>query len=239
VTSVRSTDRNGDGIADSRSTETATYDAQDRMLTDVYEFDADADGVTEDRMAYRLEYSATGRTRRSVQEYQYGPGAAIQRSEQSHEFDAEDNLIRSATTIDDDDDGDVDFGYSLSLTYRADGRLQGTVQWPDYDGNGVLESRIETNYLYDSADTLRTVIRRTIYPDYEAGEGVSIGVPTTRTEYGADGELLSTSTGFDFDGDQVAEQLETRTIATHALIGDGAQVLTREYLSGDAAVSAF
>ncbi len=237
--SVQSVDNNGDGIADSRATAAATYDPQGRMLSNAYEFDGNLDGVADSRWAFHYEYSGTGRAQRTVQEYEEDFGAIRQRYVFTYEFDMANDLVRSASEFDDDGDGIIDSRQSVTFTHRVDGRLLGTVRLPDYDGDGVTESPTEETYLYDAAGTRRTVVRRTVYTGYVTGPGVRIGIPTTRTEYGADGELLSSARGFDFDGDLIPERVESRTTVTHALVADGVLLLAREFMVGGGVTAQF
>lgn len=235
---ISSVDNLADGVVDAKAITRATYDTQERMTSLRYEFDEHADGVVDFGRVERFDYSRTGGTERFVYEDDSDLDGDIDfRYVQTTEYDAAGNAIRLEYGSDFDGDGVIEWRDRTDNVFRPDRRLQSSVSSVDSDGDGIFAPGTREQHEYDAAGTRRRVTRRVIDPGGSGGPGVSIGVFVSRSEYGPDGELQSSVTGFDFDNDDTPDSAETTLTTTYTVVSDGVLLLAREYFSFGGALS--
>ena len=143
------------------STETITYDAQDRPLSVQENYDINGDSIVERYRTVQYQYDGTNGKLHSKDERIYigpPPGGALQSSALiEYEYDANNRLIE----IEEHTDSDGDFvpeEYEYEIySYAPNGRITSVTE-EDYDGDGNIERREISTLSYNAENKLVSAV---------------------------------------------------------------------------------
>ena len=139
-------DINNDGVIDSRSTESFSYDAAGNELSAVDERDNDGDGTANSTRATSSSYDTSGNVLTRTEERDFnGDNVFESRETMTFTYDAIGNVL---TRVQVTGSNSPTAGARRVLTneYGPSGALQRATTTTDFDGDGVVDSTAITTY---------------------------------------------------------------------------------------------
>jgi hypothetical protein len=156
---MEESDFNNDGIIDSKTTITKTFDKQGSLVRSVFEIDSNADGKIDARDTTNNTYDKHGNLIRSVFESDNnGDGKIDFRTSDSKTFNNQGKLTSLVSEIDNNADGQIDFKGMSSNTYDNRGNLTISVAEVDFDGGGSIDLKITTTNTYNHQNKLTSSV---------------------------------------------------------------------------------
>jgi hypothetical protein len=223
VANTTTTDRNADGVADELFTFADSFDANDRLQTEVYESDQNADGAIDTRVVTTVVDDGPRALIRTVTQDDGVDGVIDMRSTTRYVYDTAGNNT-SVVVRDMNGPGDAMSGYAeFTMTYDDEKRLLTQVRTQADDVGGVPYSSASLTNVYDDRGNL---IRATS----EYG-GQTFGLPLRQVVehvYGADGARTQFTVIVDVDGDGTNDS-EYTTRITNQEFSDGVLTLAQQY----------
>jgi hypothetical protein len=229
VSSVITTDLDGEGVIDFRSvsnfeydagnnlvrevttsvgtaaayvrTSTRAYDAFGRTIAIATDIDLGGDGATDLRTIERFTYDELGRqATQTVETDVAADGVVDQRAVFANAYIGQTTVI--AGEIDSNGDGLVETRFTAVNNYDASSRLLSSSFEADNTNDGVIDYRELVSNVYDPAGNL-LVEQRLI--DRDANGTADFGQATNNV-YDAAGQLVATVISTDINGDGITDQ---------------------------------
>ncbi|HET7810123.1 MAG TPA: hypothetical protein VFL16_06070 [Steroidobacteraceae bacterium] len=219
-------DTNGDGVYDSRWTESRAVDSSGRYTGSVREEDLDGDGTVDARSVTTIDYSdPSGTVVTESERDDNADGVVDSRFKHSARYDSDGFLLWQEYQSDDDADGTPEYLARDELSYDPEHRVITLENPRDDNGDGVIDSSSRNTYTYDPVGNRLT----SQFALYNASSPDAVYQINEQRTYGASGELLKSQSTIPGNG-AGSPASGGSSVATQTPVADGVLLLAQDYL---------